>query len=116
MIKLLISWAILTLAFLAAAKLLPGMKIKSTSGAIGAAAIFGLLNTFVGWALFLVLGVVSFGIGFLLSGVTWFITTVILLKVTDALSDELELKSTGTAIAAAFIIAIVASLGRALVG
>jgi uncharacterized membrane protein YvlD (DUF360 family) len=116
MFKLLLSWAILSAAFLFASKFLPGMTVKSTRGAITAAAIFGVLNTLVGWMIVGVLGIATLGLGFVFSGVSWFIASVILLKVTDSISDELTLESTGTAIAAAFIIAVVGTIGKVVLG
>lgn len=110
--KLLLSWAVLTVAFLIAAKLLPGMKIKSTTGAIAAAAIFGVLNFALGWLLFLIFGFATLGLGFLFAGLTRFVVNVIMLKITDAISDELKIETTGTAIAAALIIAILGSAGQ----
>ncbi|MEZ4446052.1 MAG: phage holin family protein [Polyangiaceae bacterium] len=113
--SILISWVVLAAAFLATAWLLPGMKITGIKGALAGAAIFGLLNFFIGWFLYAVIGVVTLGLGFLLGFITRWVVNVILLKLTDKLSDDLSLKSTGTAMAAALLISGIASLLQAFV-
>jgi putative membrane protein len=110
--SLLLSWAVLTLAFLAAAKLLPGVKINNMGGAIAAAAIFGVLNFFVGWLLFLIVGFATLGLGFLFAFVTRFVVDAVLLKVTDSVSDALEIANTKSLLLAALVIAAVGSLGQ----
>ena len=68
MLSILISWVVLGAAFLLTAELLPGFQL--TGGWRGAAvvsAIFGIINWLIGWLLFVVLGIVSLGIGFLLA-------------------------------------------------
>ncbi len=110
--KLLLSWAVLTAAFLAAAAVLPGMKLKDGGSAIGVAAVFGVLNFFLGWLMFAVIGFATLGIGFIFAFFTRWLVDVVLLKMTAAMSETLELKSTGTAIAAALIIAGVGSVGQ----
>ncbi len=110
--KLLLSWAVLTAAFLLAAAVLPGMKLKSAGGAIGVAAVFGVLNFFLGWLMFAVIGFATLGIGFVFAFLTRWLVDVVLLKMTAAMSEALELKSSGTAIAAALLIAGVGSVGQ----
>ncbi len=105
---ILISWGVVTLALYAASEMLDGMKIRG--GFVGhllTAGIFGLLNVLVGWLLFLVIGFASLGLGFLFAFVTRVLVTAILLKVTDALSSKLSVRSFGTALVAALIMSVV---------
>ena len=57
--------------------------------------------------LFLVLGFASFGLGFVFAFITRLIVTAILLKVTDAFSSKLYVRSFGTALVAALIMTVV---------
>lgn len=110
--SLLVSWLVLSLAFLATAWILPGMEVKGFGGAATAAAIFGVLNWLLAKALFFVIGVVTLGIGFLLFFITSWVVNVILLKITDAATDSLKLESTGTAMAGAFLISVIGAVLR----
>jgi len=105
---ILISWGVVTLSLWAAAEMLDGMKIEGgVVGHVLTAGVFGLLNVLVGWLLFLMLGVVSFGLGFIFAFVTRLIVTAVLLKATDAFSSKLTVRSFGTAFVAAFIMSLV---------
>ena len=107
----LISWAVVTVSLWAAAQLLDGMSIKG--GIVGhflTSAIFGLLNVFVGWLFFLLLGVLTGGLGFVYAFVTRLGVTAILLKVTGMFSSRLTVKGFGTALIAALIMSVVSGL------
>lgn len=112
--SVLFSWLVLSLAFLATAWILPGMKVNGLAGAATSAAVFGVLNWLLAKVLFVVLGIATLGIGFLLFFITAWVVNVILLKITDAVSDSLELKSTGTAMAAALLISVIGAGIRVL--
>jgi putative membrane protein len=108
MTSILISWGVVTVALWAASEFLDGMTIKrGLVGHVLTAAVFGLLNVLVGWLLFLVIGFASLGLGFIFAFVTRVIVTAILLKVTDALSSKLRVRSFGTAVIAAVIMSLV---------
>jgi putative membrane protein len=106
-VSLLFSWLILSVAFLATAWLLPGMKVNGLGGAAAAAAVFGILNWLLGKALFIAFGIVTLGIGFVLFFVTAWVVNVVLLKITNKLTDAIELETTGTAMAAALLISLI---------
>ncbi len=110
--NLLFSWLILSAAFLATAWLLPGMRVKGVGGAVGGAAVFGILNWLLGKALFILFGIATLGLGFILVFVTAWVVNVVLLKLTDAMTDSVELKSTGTAMAAALLISGISGILR----
>lgn len=108
--SLLISWLILSLAVWATAALLPGFHVKGFKSAVIVAAIFGLLNFFLGWLLFLVFTVATLGIAWLLAFITRWIINALLLKLTDRLTDHLRIDSFGWALAGAFVISLVAAI------
>jgi putative membrane protein len=107
---LLISWLILSLAVWATAAVLPGFHIKDFKSAVIVAAIFGLLNFFLGWLLFLVFAVATLGLAWLLAFITRWIINALLLMLTDRLTDHLKVDSFGWALAGALVIAIVAAV------
>jgi putative membrane protein len=113
---ILISWLVLGAAFWLTAEVLPGFQL--TGGWRGAAlvsAIFGIINWLIGWFLFVVLGIVSLGIGFLLAFITRWIVNAILLRVTDAVSDRLNIKDFKTALIGALLISLFGTIGQWLV-
>lgn len=99
------SWLILSCAVALSAVLLRGFEVRGGAwGVIKVAALFGLLNWALGWLLFTAIGIGTLGIGFLLAFLTRWIVTALVLKLTDAITDTLTIKSFGTAFLAALII------------
>jgi len=116
MLDLLISWLILSGAFYVTAELLPGFEVKGGArGALLVAALFGVINWLIGWLLFVLLGIVSLGIGFLLAFLTRWLVNAILLKVVDAISDTLAIRSFGVALVGALMISLIGTIGQWLV-
>jgi len=107
-----LSWLILSLSVWLTAAILPGFEVSSFWGAIKVAALFGLLNFFLGWLLFVLLGIATLGIGFLLAFLLRWFVNAILLKITDAFSTSLRIKSFGTALLGAFMMSALGSLGE----
>lgn len=95
--SLLLSWFVLTVSVGVTATVLPGFKVRGVPGAIKVAAIFGVLNWAIGWLIFGVIGIASLGLGFLFAFVTRWVTNAILLKVADAISEDLEIDGFGRA-------------------
>jgi putative membrane protein len=113
--SLLLSWVILSLAVWVTAVVLPGFHVKSVGSAFLVAAILGILNALIGWFFFVIIGVATLGIGFLLTFVTRWIVTAILLKVTDAITDRLTIDGFGWALLGALMISVLGTVGDALV-
>lgn len=113
---ILLSWLILAAAVWIAAAVLPGMRLKGVGNTLIVAALFGILNFFLGWLLFTVIGLGTLGLGFLLAFITRWIVDALILKLTDAFTDRLTVNGFGTAMLAALIIAGVGTLGQYLVG
>jgi putative membrane protein len=101
--SILLSWAILSLGIWVAAAIVPGIQIKGAAGAIVVAALFGILNWLIGWLLFFVIGVGTLGLGFLLAFLTRWLVNAILLKLADALTERLHIRSFGAALLGALV-------------
>jgi putative membrane protein len=108
----LLTWLVYAVAFWLTAKVVPGFRVQGLVGAVVAAAIFGLLNYALGQVFFVLLGIATLGIGFLLAFLTRWIVNAILLRVAAALTPRLEIKSFGTAFVAGLVISLLASAGE----
>lgn len=116
MTSILVTWALYSVALGIVAALLSGFKIRGGVGStIMVAGLFGVLNWALAWLLKGILGVLSLGILFLVSFVLHALVTAIVLKITDALSDRLEIKSFWTALVGASIMSLTVSLARSYV-
>lgn len=112
MLAILLSWLVLSVAVWVTAKVLPGFQVRSFAGAVGVAAIFGLLNWALGWLLFVIIGLGTLGLGFLLAFLTRWVVNAVLLKVTDAMSDSLKIKSFATAFVGGLLMSGLGTLGQ----
>src|SRR3982751_6268878 len=107
--SLLIAWLILSVAVWLTAAVLPGFHVKGFKSAVIVAALFGILNFFLGWLLFVVFTVVTLGLAWLLAFLTrWLINALLML--TDRISDHLKIDSFGWAVAGALMISVVGAL------
>ena len=109
---LLLSWLVLSVAVWVTAAILPGFEVRGFWGAVKVAALFGLLNWLIGWLIFVLIGIGTLGIGFLLAFITRWIVSAILLKVTDALSSSLTIASFGRALIAALLMSGIGTLAE----
>lgn len=112
--QFLISWLILSLAVWLTALVLPGVRIRSFGSAIVVAAIFGVLNFFLGWLLMLFAGVLTLGVAWLLAFITRWIIDAIFLKITDSLSDRISVDSFWWALGAALLMSAFGTVGEAI--
>lgn len=112
--SLLLSWLILTVIVLLTAAIIPGFSVRGFWGAVLVAALFGTLNFFVGWLLFIALGLGTLGLGFLLAFVTRWVVDAILLKIVDAFADSLTIVSWGRAFLAAIVMSGLGTLAELL--
>lgn len=113
--SLILSWLILSLAVWVTSAVLPGFHLKGPKSALLVAAIFGVLNFLLGWLLFGVFAVATLGIAWLLAFITRWIINAILLVLTDKLTDHLKIDSFGWALAGAFVMSLVGTLGEYVV-
>lgn len=106
--QLAISWLVLAFGFWLATQLVDGVKVRGGfTELMIVAAIFGVLNLFLGLAIKFFLGVMSLGILFFFGFVLRVVANAVLLKFTAALTDRLQVRSFGPALVAAFIISAV---------
>jgi putative membrane protein len=111
----LLSWLILAAAVYVTAAVLPGFHVKGFKSAIWVAALVGVLNFFLFWILFVSLGIVTLGIGFLFGFLTVWVVNAIILKLVDSLTDHLTIDSFGWALGGALMISIIGSIGNHLI-
>jgi putative membrane protein len=108
----LLSWLILTVAVWVTAAVLPGIHVKSFGDAFLVAALFGVLNFFLGWIFFAVFTVATLGLAWLLAFITRWIINAIVLKITDSLTDRLTVDSFGWALAGALMMSAIGTAGE----
>ncbi len=112
MVNMLISWFILSVAVWVAAAVVPGVKLKGGASAIIVSATFAVLDTLLAWFLWVVLGIATLGIAWLLAFVTHFIVEAIVLKATDGVTDRIRIDGFAPAVWAALVISLVGNAGR----
>lgn len=114
MVHLLISWLVLSLVVLVTAAVLPGFRVRGFGGAMVVAALFGALNLLIGWLLFVVIGIGTLGLGFVLALLTRWIVNALLLMMVDGITDRLKIDGFRWALFAAAcisVLSLVADLG-----
>jgi putative membrane protein len=109
---MIVSWLVLSLAVWVAALILPGFRVRGFTGALVVGALFGLLNWFLGWLLFVLIGLGTLGLGFLLAFITRWIVDAIVLKLTDSLSSRLEIRGFRWALAGALVMSAVGTIAE----
>ncbi len=113
--SLVLSWLILSLAVWITAIVLPGFHVKSFGSAIVVAALFGILNFLLGQLFFVLLGIVTLGLAWLLAFLTRWLINALILKLTDALTDRLTIDSFGWALGGALMMSALGTLGEWLI-
>lgn len=108
--SLLITWLISALAVWITAQLLPGFAVTGAKGALIASAVIGLLNALIGWLIWLVLGVGTLGIAWLLGFITQFVVMAIVILFADKLIASLKVSGFGTAFIGSIIITVVSAV------
>ncbi len=109
MLKLLISWLIVTGAILLAAYLLPGVRVRSVGSAAVAAAVLGIVNLILKpIAMFL-----AFPITILTLGLFIFVVNALLFWLVAALAPGFEVKNFWSALFGALIVSIVSYITNA---
>ena len=110
LVHLAIEWVLLTIAFLAAAAVVPGFDIKNPKSGFWVAATFAVMNVVIAPILTAVFGAVTLGLACLLPGLLRFVITVIVIKIVDAVSDHLKVKGLFPAVLAAIVLSVVAAM------
>ena len=107
--SLLVTWFISAVAVWLTAQVLPGFTVTGAKGAIIASAVIGLLSAVFGWLLWLVLGVGTLGIAWLLGFITQFVVMAIVILMTDKLTASLKVDGFGTAFFGSIVISLVSA-------
>jgi putative membrane protein len=115
MAALLLSWLVLSLSVLIVSAVLPGMTIRRPGDAIIVAAMLGVVNFLIGWLLFVLIGLATLGIGFLLAFLTRWLVNAIVLQLVATMTHRLTLRSFGTALLAALLMSLFGSLAEAAI-
>lgn len=110
MIRILIGWAILTMAVMAASALLPGVRVKNWGTAFVAAAILGILNAL----LRPVLVFLTFPITIVTLGLFLFVINALLFQLASALVEGFEVKSFGWALLGSLVVSLVSIVANLL--
>lgn len=110
--NILLSWLSASLGLFIAAKVLDGVRLASPGDAIWAGALLGVLQALLGTLIFVLLGVGTLGLGFLLWFITRWVASAIVIMITAALSSRLEVRGFLTALVTAFIVAVTGSVVR----
>ncbi len=109
LVHLAIAWVVLTVAFLAAAAIVPGFEIKDAKSGFWVAALFAVLNVLLGWLIAFLFGVATLGIACLLPGLVRFVVTVVVIKMVASLTSALKVKGLFPAALAAVVMSLVAA-------
>jgi len=103
-----ISWLVLAFGFWLATLVVPGVKVRGGFSEIMiVAALFGVLNFFLGLFVKFFVGVASLGILFFFGFVLRVISNTVILKLSAALTDRLQVRGLGPAFVASFVISAV---------
>lgn len=108
--QLLITWFISAVAVWLTAQILPGFTVTGAKGALIASAVIGLLNALLGWLLWLVLGVGTLGIAWLLGFITQFVVMAIVIMFADKMIASLKVNGFGSAFIGSIIITLISTV------
>lgn len=106
---LLISWLVLAFGLWITSALVPGFRVDGFKGALIVGAVFGVLHFFIGWLLFVAIGVGTLFLGFIFAFITRWIVSAIVLQITDALTDSLSIDNFRTALLGAAVLALLSA-------
>ncbi len=107
MMNLLIALAINTLGVLIAAQLVPGVKVSSLSAAVKFGAIFGVLLFFLGGIFTFFAGLFTLSLLWIFENVCALVVGTIIVKLSDALVDDVKVDGWGSAFLTALAVTVV---------
>jgi len=111
-IQLLIGWLTSTLGLWLAANVVHGVRLRSFKDAAWAGALLAVLQWALSGPLFVLLGIGTLGIGFLLWFLTRWIVAAIVVLLASRLSNRLHVDSFVSALITAFVIAATGTVVR----
>ncbi len=108
--SILASWAALAAGIFLTSMFLDRMKVEGgVVSFVVVSGLYGLLLGVTGWAIHLALGVMSFGLTWVFGFLGHVLVGAVVLKLTDLLSDRLEIKGFGTPVVASLILTATAN-------
>jgi uncharacterized membrane protein YvlD (DUF360 family) len=113
--NILIAWLAATLGLWFAANVIRGVRLASLRDAVWAGALVGILQWGLTGPIFVLLGIGTLGIGFLLWFVTRWVAAALVILLASKLSSRLDVEGFLSALITAFLIAAMDSLVRWLV-
>ena len=113
--NILIAWAAATLGLWLSANVLRGVRLASLGDAVWAGALVGILQWSLTGPIFVLLGIGTLGIGFLLWFLTRWVAAALVILLASKLSSRLDIDGFFNALITAFIIAAMGSIVRLLV-
>lgn len=116
MLTFIINWIILSLAFAGVSYLMPSITVRDTKSTLIVSAIYAVLSAIVGKILFLLFGIGTLGLAWLLGFITWWIIGALMLLLTDKLTSRFSVKNFKTALIGSALITLLNALGHWVVG
>ncbi|HVZ33932.1 MAG TPA: phage holin family protein [Polyangiaceae bacterium] len=110
--SILLSWLTATLGLWLAANVLDGVRITSFVDAVWAGALLGVLQAVLTGPLFVLLGIGTLGIGFLLWFLTRWVAAALVIMIAASLSRRLAVDGFFPALVTAFIVAATGAVVR----
>jgi uncharacterized membrane protein YvlD (DUF360 family) len=109
---LLLGWVTATLGLWFASQVLDGVRLVSFADAVWAGALLGILQAVLQGPIFVLLGIGTLGLGFLLWFITRWIAAALVIMLTSALSSRFDVRGFWPALITAFIVALTGSVIR----
>lgn len=110
LMQILLSWLTAALGLWLASQMLSGVRLNGIGDAVWAGALLGFLEWVLYYPLFLVLGVGTLGIAFVLFFITRWVVSAFVIQLTASLSSRLEVRGFFNALITAFIVAATGSV------
>lgn len=109
---ILLTWLSATLGLWVASKVLDRVSLTSFNDAIWAGALLGVLQWLLHGFIFVVIGIGTLGLGFLLGFITTWIASAIVILITAALSSRLRVGGFLAALVTAFFVSAAGGVVR----
>ena len=109
---LLLGWVTATLGLWFASRVLDRVRLVSFADAVWAGALLGILQFLLQGPIFVLLGIGTLGLGFLLWFITRWVAAALVIMLTSALSSRFDVRGFWPALITAFIVALTGSVIR----
>jgi uncharacterized membrane protein YvlD (DUF360 family) len=101
---MIIGWAGASLGLFVASRVLAGVRLRSFADALWAGALLGILHWALHGVIFVLLGIATLGIGFLLFFITTWVASAIVVLITAKLSARFDVDGFINAVVTALIV------------